>query len=78
MRNLRYKWKRKPKEGLNFNEVQEVFHSEDTPTGMQPGDPTVLAFPGRPWLLYFGQGPEPPEAWGIWIAELTDVLLPQK
>ena len=58
------------KDGLNFKEVQEVFHSQDTPTGMQPGDPTVLVFPDRPWLLYFGQGPEPPEAWGIWIAEL--------
>ena len=58
------------KDGLNFKEVQEVFHSQDTPTGMQPGDPTVLVFPDRPWLLYFGQEPEPPEAWGIWIAEL--------
>ncbi len=57
-------------DGLNFTEVQEVFPTQDTPTGKQPGDPTVLVLPDRPWLMFFGLGPHPPEFWGIWIAQL--------
>ncbi|MFQ5594978.1 MAG: hypothetical protein ACE5HA_12605, partial [Anaerolineae bacterium] len=53
-------------DGLTFERVEQVFAEEDTPTGQNAGDPTILPLASSPWLMYFGQGMGDDNA--IWIA----------